>query len=130
MITCLPKTPVSLFPDCFHCLFASAVCIDSKGFPHTLTCSLSNTSLVSMSFDLRIPGDGIGRDSVTSIEQVTELDRNDWKPGDRTSERPQEFRVTPSSGTIRAQSQMDIKVRLFVLIDPPLTLRCMLFLQI
>lgn len=68
-----------------------------------------------MSFGLRIPGDGMGRDSVTSTEQVTELDRNDWKPGDRASERPREFRVTPSSGTIRAQSQMVIKVGLFVL---------------
>ncbi|KAG7333195.1 hypothetical protein KOW79_003330 [Hemibagrus wyckioides] len=84
----------------------------SYGFPQTLTCSLTNTSLVSMSFGLRIPGDGMGRDSVTSTEQVTELDRNDWKPGDRASERPREFRVTPSSGTIRAQSQMVIKVTL------------------
>ncbi|XP_047008963.2 hydrocephalus-inducing protein homolog isoform X3 [Ictalurus punctatus] len=84
----------------------------SFGFPHTLTCSLSNTSLVSMSFDLRIPGDGMGRHSVTSTEQVTELDRNAWKPGDRASERPREFRVTPGSGNIRAQSQMDIKVTL------------------
>ncbi|XP_060779913.1 hydrocephalus-inducing protein homolog [Neoarius graeffei] len=84
----------------------------SFGFPHTLTCSLSNTSLVSMSFGLRIPGDGMGRDSVTSTEQVTELNRNDWKPGDKASERPQEFRVTPSSGTIQAQSQLDIKVTL------------------
>lgn len=68
-----------------------------------------------MSFVLRIPGDGMGRDSVTSTEQVTDHNRNVWKPGDRTSERPQEFRLTPSSGTIRPQSKMDIKVGLFVL---------------
>ncbi|KAK2848119.1 hypothetical protein Q7C36_009801 [Tachysurus vachellii] len=84
----------------------------SFGFPQTLTCSLTNSSLVSMNFGLRIPSDGMGRESVTSTEQVRELDRNDWKPGDRAHERPREFRVTPSSGTIRAQSQMDIKVTL------------------
>lgn len=55
----------------------------------------------------------MGRDSVTSTQQVTELDRNDWKPGDRATERPREFRVTPSSGTIRVQSQIDVKVGLF-----------------
>ncbi|XP_047678536.1 hydrocephalus-inducing protein-like isoform X5 [Tachysurus fulvidraco] len=84
----------------------------SFGFPQTLTCSLTNSSLVSMNFGLRIPSDGMGRESVTSTEQVRELDRNDWKPGDRAPERPREFRVTPSSGTIRAQSQIDIKVTL------------------
>ncbi|KAF5907636.1 hydrocephalus-inducing protein, partial [Clarias magur] len=84
----------------------------SFGFPHTLTCSLANTSLVSMSFGLRIPGDGSGKESVTSIGQVKELDRNDWKPGGRASESPREFRVTPCSGTIRAQSKMDIRVTL------------------
>ncbi|XP_053355859.1 hydrocephalus-inducing protein-like [Clarias gariepinus] len=84
----------------------------SFGFPHTLTCSVTNTSLVSMSFGLRVPGDGSGRESVTSTEQVKELDRNDWKPGDRASESPREFIVTPCSGTIRAQSKMDIMVTL------------------
>ncbi|KAI4897658.1 hypothetical protein NFI96_025643 [Prochilodus magdalenae] len=84
----------------------------SFGFPSNLTCWLSNTSLVPMSFGLRIPGDGTGRDSVTSMEQALQLDRNKWRPGDRVSERPREFRVTPISGTIRAQSQMDIQVTL------------------
>lgn len=117
MITCLPKTPVP--PPIFLIIFSVYLllfyALTPKGFPHTLTCSLSNTSLVSMSFGLRIPGDGTGRDSVTSTEQITELERNDWKLGDRTSERPREFSVTPSSGTIRAQSRVDIKVGLFVL---------------
>ncbi|XP_062860193.1 hydrocephalus-inducing protein homolog [Trichomycterus rosablanca] len=84
----------------------------SYGFPHTLTCSLSNTSLVSMSFSLRIPGDGTEWNSVNSDQQVSQLHRNGWGPGDNASERPREFTVTPSSGTIRAQSQMDIKVTL------------------
>lgn len=116
MITCLPKIPVPLpiFLIIFSVSLLLLSALTSKGFPHTLTCSLSNTSLVSLSFELRIPGYGMGRDSVTSTEQVTELDRNAWKPGDRASERPREFRVTPSSGNIRAQSQMDIKVGLFV----------------
>ncbi|XP_035381538.1 hydrocephalus-inducing protein homolog [Electrophorus electricus] len=84
----------------------------SFGFPYTLTCSLSNTSLVSMSFDLRIPADGNGADSITTTEQISQLDRNEWTAVDRVSERPQEFRVTPTSGSIRAQGQMDIKVTL------------------
>uniref|UniRef100_A0A3B4CPM5 HYDIN/VesB/CFA65-like Ig-like domain-containing protein n=1 Tax=Pygocentrus nattereri TaxID=42514 RepID=A0A3B4CPM5_PYGNA len=84
----------------------------SFGFPNMLTCWLSNTSLVPMSFGLRIPGDGTGRHSVTSMEQVSQLDRNEWRPADKLSERPREFKVTPSAGTIRAQSQMDIQVTL------------------
>ncbi|XP_072551301.1 hydrocephalus-inducing protein homolog [Salminus brasiliensis] len=82
----------------------------SFGFPQMLTCCLSNTSLVPMRFGLRIPGDGMGRDSVTSTEQVSQLNRNTWRPGDGLSGRLQEFRVMPSSGTIRAQSQIDIQV--------------------
>ncbi|XP_076848184.1 hydrocephalus-inducing protein homolog isoform X3 [Brachyhypopomus gauderio] len=84
----------------------------SFGFPFTLTCCLSNTSLVSMSFDLRIPGDGMGADSITTTEQISQLDRNEWTTVERVSERPREFRVTPTSGSLRAQSQMDVKVTL------------------
>ncbi|KAL6479129.1 hypothetical protein MHYP_G00125620 [Metynnis hypsauchen] len=84
----------------------------SFGFPNMLTCWLSNTSLVSMSFGLRIPGDGMERHSVTSMEQVSQLDRNEWRPADKLSGRPREFKVTPSAGTIRAQSQIDIQVTL------------------
>ncbi|KAF7242755.1 hypothetical protein EYD10_10907 [Varanus komodoensis] len=37
----------------------------SFGFPRTLSCCLSNTSLVPMTFSLRVPGDGTGEPSVT-----------------------------------------------------------------
>ncbi|XP_066540500.1 hydrocephalus-inducing protein homolog isoform X2 [Hoplias malabaricus] len=84
----------------------------SFGFPQTLTCWLSNTSLVPMSFSLRIPGDGVGKDSITSMDQVSQLNRNEWRTGDSLSEKPREFRVAPSSGTIRAQSKIDIQVTL------------------
>ncbi|XP_049339422.1 hydrocephalus-inducing protein homolog isoform X2 [Astyanax mexicanus] len=82
----------------------------SFGFPQTLTCRLSNTSLVPMSFGMRIPGDGMGKDSVTSSEQVSQFNRNNWRPGDRVAERPQEFKVMPRSGAIRALSHKDIQV--------------------
>uniref|UniRef100_W5LN16 HYDIN axonemal central pair apparatus protein n=1 Tax=Astyanax mexicanus TaxID=7994 RepID=W5LN16_ASTMX len=83
---------------------------DDQCFPQTLTCRLSNTSLVPMSFGMRIPGDGMGKDSVTSSEQVSQFNRNNWRPGDRVAERPQEFKVTPRSGAIRALSHKDIQV--------------------
>lgn len=63
-----------------------------------------------MNFSLRIPGDGTEWNSVESGQQVSQLQLNDWGPREKASERPREFTVLPSSGTIRAQSQMDIKV--------------------
>lgn len=107
IITCLTQINFTVY---LLLLFV----LTPKGFSKTLTCSLINTSLVSMSFALRIPGDGMGRDSVTSTKQVKELDRNNWKPEDRASEGPREFRVIPSSGISRALSQLNIEVRLFV----------------
>ncbi|XP_062403912.1 hydrocephalus-inducing protein homolog [Sardina pilchardus] len=84
----------------------------SFGFPQTLACCLTNTSLVPMTFDLRVPGDGTGPPSVTSALQVSELNRTDWLIGESSGEHPTEFSVVPSSGTVRAQGQMDLKVTL------------------
>ncbi|XP_028813720.1 hydrocephalus-inducing protein homolog [Denticeps clupeoides] len=84
----------------------------SFGFPHTLTCRLNNTSLVPMTFNLRIPGDSSGQPSLTSAELVSDLNRTNWVVGDWLRDYPTEFTLTPSSGTIRAQSQVDIQVTL------------------
>uniref|UniRef100_A0A671M7Q3 HYDIN/VesB/CFA65-like Ig-like domain-containing protein n=1 Tax=Sinocyclocheilus anshuiensis TaxID=1608454 RepID=A0A671M7Q3_9TELE len=82
----------------------------SFGFPQMLTCRLSNTSVVPMSFGLRIPGDGTGQASITSTDQVAQLNRSEWGPGDKTERRPKEFILSPSSGTVRAMSEIDIQL--------------------
>nr|XP_023421731.1 hydrocephalus-inducing protein homolog [Cavia porcellus] len=83
----------------------------SYGFPHTLMCSLNNTSLVPMTFKLRIPRDGNDLKSTPSCEQAS----NKRLPG--TSEeihtvKPKEFTITPTCGTIRPQGFAAIKVTL------------------
>ncbi|XP_051727085.1 hydrocephalus-inducing protein homolog [Ctenopharyngodon idella] len=82
----------------------------SFGFPQMLTCRLSNTSVVPMSFGLRIPGDGTGQASSTSTDQVAQLNRNEWGLGDKTERRPKEFILSPSTGTVRAMAEIDIQL--------------------
>uniref|UniRef100_A0A8D0AZ48 HYDIN/VesB/CFA65-like Ig-like domain-containing protein n=1 Tax=Salvator merianae TaxID=96440 RepID=A0A8D0AZ48_SALMN len=84
----------------------------SFGFPHTLSCCLCNTSLVPMTFILRVPGDGNGTPSVTSAEQVSGLSKPLWRKGCLGGAKPKEFAIIPSRGTIRAQGLMDIQVTL------------------
>ncbi|XP_051512768.1 hydrocephalus-inducing protein homolog [Myxocyprinus asiaticus] len=84
----------------------------SFGFPQTLTCCLTNTSMVAMSFGLRIPGDGAGVDSITSMDQVSQLNRSQWGLGDKTERRPTEFILSPSTGTVRALAEIDIQLTL------------------
>jgi len=88
----------------------------TQGFPQTLTCRLSNTSVVPMSFGLRIPGDGTGLASSTSMDQVTHLNRSEWGLGDETKRRPKEFILSPSTGSVRAMAEIDIQVCLLFLI--------------
>lgn len=68
-----------------------------------------------MSFGLRIPGDGTGQASITSMDQVAQLNRSEWGPGDKTERRPKEFILSPSSGTVRAMAEIDIQVCLVFL---------------
>uniref|UniRef100_A0A8C2T888 HYDIN axonemal central pair apparatus protein n=1 Tax=Coturnix japonica TaxID=93934 RepID=A0A8C2T888_COTJA len=84
----------------------------SFGFPHTLSCRLSNTSLVPMTFSLRIPGDGSGPPSVSSSTQVLDNTLLSWKMGLPAHPKPTEFTVMPSRGTIRAQGTQDVQVTL------------------
>eukprot|EP00063_Salmo_salar_P029727 XP_014004562.1 PREDICTED: hydrocephalus-inducing protein homolog isoform X1 [Salmo salar] len=83
----------------------------SFGFPHTLTCSLNNTSLVPINFGLRVPGDGSGPPSITSVSQVSDLSRTEWSSS-TVPDRPIEFTLTPDSGTVRPQGLVDIQVTL------------------
>ncbi|XP_061450040.1 hydrocephalus-inducing protein homolog isoform X1 [Rhineura floridana] len=84
----------------------------SFGFPHTLSCCLSNTSLVPMTFSLRVPGDGTGGPSVMSQNQASDISRPTWRKAHCGGAKPKEFTITPSRGTIRSQGLMDIQVTL------------------
>ncbi|NWX91311.1 HYDIN protein, partial [Nothoprocta pentlandii] len=84
----------------------------SFGFPCTLSCCLNNTSLVPMTFTLRIPGDGAGEPSVTSCVQILDDTRPSWRRGVRGHVKPTEFIITPCRGTIRSQGLVDIQVTL------------------
>ncbi|KFQ03491.1 Hydrocephalus-inducing protein, partial [Leptosomus discolor] len=84
----------------------------SFGFPCTLSCRLTNTSLVPMTFKLRIPGDGLGEPSVTSFVQIADNTRPSWRKGAQSHVKPTEFTITPSRGTIRSQGHLDIQVTL------------------
>ncbi|XP_033896012.3 hydrocephalus-inducing protein-like [Acipenser ruthenus] len=83
----------------------------SFGFPHTLTCCLHNTSLVPMTFYLRVPADGSEDTCVTSSALVSDTNRTMWRGSDQALS-PREFTVTPSTGTIRSQGLMDVQVTL------------------
>uniref|UniRef100_A0A8C9M285 HYDIN axonemal central pair apparatus protein n=1 Tax=Panthera tigris altaica TaxID=74533 RepID=A0A8C9M285_PANTA len=84
----------------------------SFGFPHTLICSLNNTSLVPMTFKLRVPGDGDGQKSISRCEQYSDNKRPLWNKDERPITKPKEFTITPSSGTIRPQGFAAIRVTL------------------
>ncbi|XP_010139255.1 PREDICTED: hydrocephalus-inducing protein-like, partial [Buceros rhinoceros silvestris] len=84
----------------------------SFGFPRTLSCRLINTSLVPMSFNLRIPGDGLGKPSVTSLVQLSDNTQLSQRKRARGGVEPAEFTVTPCQGTIRSLSFVEIQVTL------------------
>ncbi|NXK09844.1 HYDIN protein, partial [Herpetotheres cachinnans] len=84
----------------------------SFGFPHTLSCRLTNTSLVPMTFNLRIPGDGSGEPSVTSFTQMSDNTCPSWRKRAQRDVKPTEFTIRPCRGTIRSQGILDIQVTL------------------
>ncbi|KAF1661855.1 hypothetical protein FQA23_0006661, partial [Aptenodytes patagonicus] len=84
----------------------------SFGFPRTLSCCLTNTSLVPMTFNLRIPGDGSGEPSATSFVQMSDNTRPSWRKGAQGHVKPTEFTIRPCRGTIRSQGLLDIQVTL------------------
>ena len=59
-----------------------------------------------MTFHLRVPGDGIGE----SICSTSECDSNLSESG--SSVPPKEFDITPSSGTLKPQSDVQVKIDL------------------
>ncbi|NXC09514.1 HYDIN protein, partial [Orthonyx spaldingii] len=83
----------------------------SFGFPCTKTCRLTNTSVVSMAFKLRMSDDGQGP-AVTSFDQIRNNTDPSWRKGSQCSVEPREFTITPSQGTILPQGHQDIEVTL------------------
>ncbi|XP_045149859.1 hydrocephalus-inducing protein homolog [Echinops telfairi] len=84
----------------------------SFGFPHTLICSLNNTSLVPMTFKLRVPGDGPGSPSISTCEQQSDIEKTSWDKERTPAVKPREFTISPSCGTIRPQGFAAIRVTL------------------
>ncbi|XP_016156554.1 PREDICTED: hydrocephalus-inducing protein homolog [Ficedula albicollis] len=84
----------------------------SFGFPHTLRCCLSNTSLAPMSFNLCIPEDGLGEPSICSFIQMFKITHPSWRKGAQGFMKPREFEINPCRGTVRALGSQDIEVTL------------------
>ncbi|NWI85348.1 HYDIN protein, partial [Pitta sordida] len=97
----------------FHCNVPALHFGDvSFGFPYTMSCRLTNTSLVPMTFNLHIPEDGLGEPSVTSFVQISNNAHRSWRNGARGLMEPMEFTIKPCRGTIRALGFQDIQVTL------------------
>ncbi|XP_047385193.1 hydrocephalus-inducing protein homolog isoform X1 [Sciurus carolinensis] len=83
----------------------------SYGFPHTLTCSLNNTSLIPMTFKLRVPEDGLGPKSTAFCEKDL-VNRPSGADEEILTVKPKEFTIIPNCGTIRSQGFAAIRVTL------------------
>ena len=64
----------------------------SYGFLNTFHCTLTNTALVPMTFNLRVPGDGLAESSSASEMESTFSEAG--------SLIPKEFEITPSRGSV------------------------------
>ncbi|XP_005530185.1 PREDICTED: hydrocephalus-inducing protein homolog, partial [Pseudopodoces humilis] len=83
----------------------------SFGFPHTMTCRLTNTSLVAVTFKLRMSDDGT-QPAVSSFDQICKEGDPSWRKGIHFYVEPREFTMNPSQGTILPQGHQDIEVTL------------------
>ncbi|XP_039909830.1 hydrocephalus-inducing protein-like, partial [Hirundo rustica] len=83
----------------------------SFGFPFTRLCRLTNTSLVPVTFKLRVSDDGT-QPAVSSFDQIRSDSDPSWREGLHSSVKPREFTMNPSQGTILPQGHQDIEVTL------------------
>ncbi|XP_074644164.1 hydrocephalus-inducing protein homolog [Tubulanus polymorphus] len=74
----------------------------SFGFQYKESCVLSNTSLVPMTFSLRIPGDGLN----AAISSHSETDVR------KRVSNPKEFTITPDKGMLSPRSSQNIEIEL------------------
>jgi len=71
-----------------------------------------------MTFALRVLGDGLGSPSVSAADQVSDVSRKNWR-GHAARDlhaRPVEFTVSPAAGSVRAMSDVTIKVTLMTIV--------------
>lgn len=89
-----------------------AASIHLTGFPKTLSCSLFNTSCVSMTICLRVLGDGLGPPSVSYDKQLSDMSRNDWQASAARGchARPMELTISPASGSVPPMAEFPIEV--------------------
>ena len=84
------------------------------GFVNTRYCTLVNTSLIPMTFKLRVPADGWASEEMQSRDNSL-IDSNLSDVGSTILPSPREFDISPSTGTIAPQGELDIKVtRMFL----------------
>ena len=74
------------------------------GFPNRMHCSLINTSLIPMTFTLRVPADEI--EGVNSFSAIT----SDYYSQESHESRRREFEITPVTATLTPQSTQEIQV--------------------
>lgn len=86
-----------------------ACSIQLAGFVNTRYCTLVNTSLIPMSFNLRVPADGWASEETHSRDNSL-IDSNISDVGSTIMPSSREFDISPSTGTIAPQGELDIKV--------------------
>ncbi|XP_027554064.1 LOW QUALITY PROTEIN: hydrocephalus-inducing protein homolog [Neopelma chrysocephalum] len=115
---CVPQAPKPVTLTIRGCVIGPTLHFDvpalplgdtSFGFPRTLSCRLTNTSLMPMAFTLRIPEDGSGQPSLTSSDQTSSNTHPSWRKGAQGLTEPMEFTITPCRGTICSQAFQDIQ---------------------
>ncbi|KAI1235393.1 Hydrocephalus-inducing protein, partial [Lamprotornis superbus] len=84
----------------------------SFGFPHTLKCCLSNTSMAPMTVRLHVAGDGLGELSIDSFTQMCRHSNQSWRKEARGPVEPREFIISPCGATVRALGSEFFKVTL------------------
>lgn len=92
--------------------FSLVLSLFSTGFPKTLSFSVFNTSCVTLTFTLRVLGDGRGSSSVSYEEHLSDVSRNNRQFfSERIPVRPAEFTISPSSASVSPQSHVTIQVK-------------------
>ena len=79
-----------------------------SGFSCTQSCILFNTSLVPMTYHLRIPSDGTDR----SIPATSRLDNDEIYKSLTAPKSVKEFNIVPPGGTLEPMSKQKIDVTL------------------
>lgn len=91
------------------CITNVTLIFQLAGFVNTRYCTLVNTSLIPMTFNLRVPADGWASEETHSRDNSL-IDSNISDVSSTIMPSPREFDISPSTGTIAPQGELDIKV--------------------